>query len=176
MSDKMPALSEGRYDAEWPQGARDIGPSESGTDLLLDGVVHRAALLFNVPIAVVSLHDGTRQLVRSSIGLGLPFSSSDLAFCGDALLAEKPIFLLNARFDSRFAGNAVIEGKPGIGFYASTPVYGPDRRRLGALCAMDRRARDVVSTEELASFERLALQVSLIMANTAREVKPERGW
>jgi len=172
---------------EHPEGARadaaarllalrNSGLLESGTDLLLDAVIHRASMLFNVPMAAVKLSDTSRQVFKSSIGLGLPFAPGDLAFCGTAIVGEEPFFLLNAQSDARFAGNVVVQGRPGIRFYAGAPVYGPERQRLGALCVMDRRARLEVAAEELASLKALAAEAASIFATPEIELKPERGW
>jgi len=158
------------------QALRRSGLLESGTDLMLDAVVHRAAMLFNVPIAAVGLRDGARHAFRSSIGLGLPFTSADLAFCGHAIVGKQPFFLLNAQFDSRFATNAVVHGRPGIRFYAGAPVYGAEGRLLGALCVMDRRARLHVTPEELAALSALAADAAGIFATSAIQIKPERSW
>ena len=163
-------------EAERLLALRESAFLESGTDLMLEAVVHRAAMLFNVPMAAVSLRDETRQVFKASIGLGLPFAAGDLAFCGDAALCNGPFFVLNARLDPRFAGNAVVQGRPGIRFYAAAPVVGPRQRPFGALCVMDRRSRPEVAKEELAALEALAAEVSSIFATPGIEMKPERGW
>jgi GAF domain-containing protein len=155
---------------------RRSGLLESGTDLMLDAVVHRAAILFNVPIAAVSLRDGTRQVLRSSVGFGLPFSDRDLAICCGAVIGKEPFYLLNAQSDSRFAGNTVVQGRPGIRFFAGAPVFGPDKTFAGALCVMDRRARPRVLPEELVALKMLAAEAAAFFAKRVIEVKPERSW
>ena len=162
--------------AEWLSALRRFGQLETGTDVLLEAVVHRAAILFNVPLAALSLHDETVRVFKSSIGLGVPHTAHDLATCAEGIVSKEPFFLLNARADSRFASNPVVQGPPGIRFYAGAPVYGPDGQLFGALCAMDRRERAHVEPEELVSLKTLAAEAATIFASRAIDIKPERSW
>jgi GAF domain-containing protein len=155
---------------------RSSGLLESGTDVQLDAIVHRAAMLFNVPMAAITLIDATRQVFKSSIGVGLPYTPRDLAFCGFAILGTDTLVVLNAKLDGRFAGNPLVQAKPGIRFYAGAPVYGAQLLPFGALCVMDRRERLLVTPEERDSLAALAAEVSSIFTNPPIELKPERGW
>jgi GAF domain-containing protein len=155
---------------------RNSGLLDSGSDMRLDAIVHRAAMLFNVPMAAVSLLDETRQVFRSSVGLGLPYTPRDLAFCGYAILGTDPFVVLNAKLDSRFADNPLVQERPGIRFYAGAPVHGREYQPFGALCVMDRRERLVVEPEELSGLCALAAEVSRIFSAAPMELKPERGW
>ncbi len=155
---------------------RNSGLLDSGSDMRLDAIVHRAAMLFNVPMAAVSLLDDTRQVFRASVGLGLPYTPRDLAFCGYAILGTDPFVVLNAKLDPRFASNPLVQERPGIRFYAGAPVYGAEHQPFGALCVMDRRERLAVEAEELVALIALAAEVSRIFSTAPIEFKPERGW
>ena len=155
---------------------RASGLLESGTDLRLEAVVHRAAMLFNVPLAAVTLRDDTRQVFKSSVGLGLPFTDDDLAAFDEPSEGDEPLCLLNAESDPRFAANAAARGRPLIRFYAGAPVRGPERQRLGVLCVMDRRARQEVSAAELEALKALAAEAATIFSTPPIQMKPERSW
>ncbi len=155
---------------------RQAGMLESGSDLRLDAIVHRAAMLFNVPMAAISLRDDTRQVFRASIGLGLTYTQSDLGFCGHAVHAAEPFVALNAKLDPRFSDIPLVQARPGIRFYAGAAVLGAGRQPLGALCVMDRRERVAVEPDELAALTALAAEASAIFSNPPMEFKSERSW
>ena len=162
---------------EWLHALRNSSSLETGTDLLLDAVVHRAAILFNAPIAVVSLRAEARRAFRAIIGLGVPLGLEDLAFCGDAMVDNEPWFCLDPGASPSFAKNHVVHAQPGVRFYAAAPVRGPADRLLGALCVMDRRTRAGVTAEEMASMKALAVEAASIFATPLPiEMKPERNW
>ncbi len=152
---------------------------ETRTELLLDGIVHRSAVLFNVPIAVASLRDAPRRVLRASIGLGLPFSPEDLASCANCVTGDEPAFWVDPRSAARFAANAVVTGAPGIRFFAAAPVFGAARQYLGALCVMDRRARAGATAEELEALGKLAEEAASVFAKPLdgqMQMKSERFW
>jgi GAF domain-containing protein len=143
---------------------RQSGLLQTGADLRLDALVHRAAMLFNMPIAAITLLDDAIQVFKSSVGVGLPYTSRDLAFCGYTILGDEPFVVPDAHADPRFAGNPLVLGEPGIRFYAGSPVHGPGGQPLGALCVMDTRKVADVTPEQLAALEDLAQQVSDIFS------------
>jgi GAF domain-containing protein len=151
--------------------------AETRADLLLDAITHRAAILFNVPIAVASLRDDARHILGTSIGLGLSLAPEDLARCAELGVGSEPIFFLDPRSAPCFAGDAVVHGGVGIRFYAAAPVIGPKRRVLGVLCVMDRRARAGVAAEELSALKALATQAASAFATSPGieiQKKPDR--
>ncbi len=156
---------------------RRSGLLQSGSDMRLDALVHRAALLFNVPMSAISLIDESQHLSKASIGVGVPYTSRDLSFCAHAIMGEAPMVVLDAWQDPRFADNPFVLGKPGIRFYAGAPVYGPGHQPFGAICAMDTRSYEAVTPEQLAVLRELAAEVTAIFANPPDiALKPERRW
>lgn len=150
------------------QALRASGLLHSGPDPRLDAIVRRVAALFAAPLAAISLLDETTQYFKASIGLGVPFTHRDVAFCGFAILQPAPLVVLDARSDTRFAENALVIGAPDIRFYAGTPVYGPGQQPLGALCVMDIRPRTDVVPELLNTLLEMAAEVSTIFKEQQR--------
>ena len=136
---------------------------EGSPDARLDRIVRRAANLFKAPIAAVSVLDRTRQVFKASVGLGVPQTSRDVAFCGYTILRSSPMVVLDALKDVRFVDNSLVLGLPSIRFYAGVPVFGPDMAPLGALCVIDTKVRPGVLPATLTAFEDMAEEVSLIV-------------
>jgi len=160
----MPLIPLPPDEAERLLALRRSGLLETASNERLDAIVHRAAMLFNMPIAAISLIDDTRQVFKSSVGLGLPYSSRDLSFCGYTILGTEPMVVADPRHDARFADNPHVRGAPGIRFYVGAPVYGPGDHAFGALCVMDTRDAPAVTAAQLAALHEMADEVSAIFA------------
>ena len=103
--------------------------------------------MLNVPIAAFNLIDEERQWTKSAQGLEkieLPRKDS---FCTHTIQSERVMVVADARGDSRFSGNPLVQGDPNIVFYAGCPVRAPDGQRIGALCAVDKKPRNLLPRE-----------------------------
>ncbi len=156
----MPAAPLPEDETERLRALRNTGLLESGADPLLDSSVEQAAALFGAPIAAVTLLDETRQNFKASVGVGVPHTQRDVAFCGYVILGSDPLVVLDTCSDGRFADNALVVGAPGVRFYVGTPVYSPGGQPLGALCVIDTAAREAVSPELITALRALAADVS----------------
>ncbi len=165
-------------EAERLQALRKSGLMETGSDIRLDALVHKAALLFNMPIAAISLIDETRHVIKSSVGVGITILPRELSFCAHTIMGTDPMVVPDAKADERFADNALVTGDPGLRFYVGAPVYGPENKPYGALCVMDTRAdMDAATPEKLAELTALAAEVSAAFAAVPQiALKREREW
>ena len=112
-----------------------------------DRITELAALVFAVPIALVSLVDFNRQWFKSCIGLDVSETDREVSFCSHAILSAEPMIIEDAQADPRFADNALVTGPPGIRFYAGAPLSDPAGHRLGTLCVIDVRPRRPTARE-----------------------------
>jgi GAF domain-containing protein len=120
----------------------DTAPTSS-----FDRLCEAACDLFSVPIALVSLIDADRQWFKAEQGLGRRETPRELAFCNHTILHDEVFIVPDAQADARFARNSLVTGAPGIRFYAGAPlIVGPDLR-LGSLCIIDRKPRDLYPDE-----------------------------
>lgn len=120
-----------------------LGLLDSRPELQLDRITRLAQRLFDVPIALISLVDHDRQWFKSNIGLDVAETPRDISFCTHAIEGLEPMVVEDATTDPRFARNPLVTDDPSIRFYAGAPITAPDGRRLGTLCVIDRRPREV---------------------------------
>jgi GAF domain-containing protein len=143
---------------------RASGLLESGADPRLDAIVRRAAAMFGAPIAAISLLDRTTQHFKASVGLGVPNTPREVAFCGYVILGTGPLIVPDALLDPRFADNALVLGAPGIRFYAGVPVHGPEQQPLGALCVLDTNAHPAITPGLIGALTGMAAEVTALFA------------
>lgn len=125
-------------------------------DLNLDEVTGLAARLFDVPIALVSLVDRSRQVFAARHGLAVGETSRDVSFCAHALSSNDLLVVPDATLDPRFAGNPLVTQDPRIRFYAGAPLRLPTGYVIGTLCIIDHKPRNGLSVRDRNSLRQLA--------------------
>lgn len=121
-----------------------------------DRITRIATRLFDVPIALVSLIDANRQWFKSCQGLTVSETPRAISFCGHAILGDDVFVVPDARLDPRFSDNPLVTDQPYIRFYAGCPLTGPNGSKLGTLCLVDRRPRQM-SALDLKAMKDLAI-------------------
>jgi diguanylate cyclase (GGDEF)-like protein len=143
-----------------------------------DRLTRIARRLFDVPIALVSLIDENRQWFKSCAGLGVSETPRDISFCGHAILHDDVFLIPDARSDERFQDNPLVTGFPNIRFYAGQPLMVPNGAKLGTLCLIDSRPRDLddaqrgllrdlahIAEQEIAAIELATVDELTLLAN-----------
>lgn len=124
-----------------------------------DRIVRVAALLTEMPIALVSLLDEQRQWFKSRIGMSMTETPRSWAFCNYTILENKIMVVEDATRDARFAHNPLVTGQEAIRFYAGVPLVDENACPLGTLCVLDRVPRQLTHDQMWALTE-LANMVS----------------
>ncbi len=129
------------------QALRGLRVLDSPPEERFDRLTRLARRLFDVPIALISLVDSDRQWFKSCQGLGVRETSREVAFCAHAILGADVMVVQDALQDSRFADNPLVRGEPRVRFYAGQPLSAPDGSRVGTLCIVDHRPRQLVEPD-----------------------------
>ena len=106
-----------------------------------DRITKIAQIMFDVPIALVSLVDVNRQWFKSCAGLSATETPRSMSFCSHAILNEDVMSIEDAKKDERFTDNPLVTGEPHIRFYAGKPIRDPNGKKLGTLCIIDTKPR-----------------------------------
>jgi GAF domain-containing protein len=132
----------------------DTEPEQAFDDLTL-----LASYVCKTPIALISLVDEDRQWFKSRVGLDVPQTPRDIAFCSTAIQQSDVMVVPDTLQDERFRDNPLVVSEPRIRFYAGAPLINEDGYALGTLCVVDRTPRDFGSDqkEALRALSRLVL-------------------
>jgi diguanylate cyclase (GGDEF)-like protein len=120
----------------------DTSPEER-----FDRLTRLAKRLFGVPIALVSLVDTNRQWFKSCVGLSESETSRDVSFCAHAILGDEILMVPDTLADERFHDNPFVKNDPNIRFYAGCPLRVANGSKLGTLCLIDVKPRDLDAEE-----------------------------
>lgn len=131
--------------------ALDTPPDER-----FDRITRIAQRMFDAPIALVSLVDADRQWFKSRMGLDATQTPRGISFCGHAILQSEPFIINDALLDARFADNPLVTGAPHIRFYAGVPIHEARVWRMGTLCIIDHKPREL-TPEQIRSLQDLAI-------------------
>ncbi len=148
----------------------DLDVLDSGSEDGFDLVVGLAGKLLDVPIALVSLVDETRQWFKARQGLDVSETPRELAFCAHTILHDDVMVVVDASEDPRFFRNPLVLNDPEIRAYAGAPIVVDGGYQIGTVCAIDRRPRSF-SPDQLDILRQLAKMVSqgLSLRKLARE-------
>lgn len=145
------------------QALRRLNLLDTPPEERFDRLTRIARRFFKVPIALVSLVDTNRQWFKSVQGLSVCETGRNVSFCGHAILSEDPLVVPNALADPRFDDNPLVTGPPHIRFYAGRPLHAPSGERVGTLCLIDVRPREL-EPQDLLVLSDLAAIVESEMA------------
>jgi phosphoribosyl 1,2-cyclic phosphodiesterase/DNA-binding response OmpR family regulator len=134
-----------------------LGLLDTAAEERFDRLTRLACHVFDVPIVAVSLVDTDRQWFKSCQGMDLRETPREAAFCAYTILGDDTLQVPDTLTDARFAENPLVTGEPRIRFYAGYPLTTPDGSRVGTLCLIDRRPRQLESAEVQALRDLAAL-------------------
>ncbi|VUD42217.1 Signal transduction histidine-protein kinase BarA [Thalassocella blandensis] len=161
-------------EAERIKALLDTGLLDSLPEERFDRLTRLAQFMFKVPYALVSLVDADRQWFKSKQGLDACETSREVSFCGHAILGDEIFEVANALEDNRFSDNPLVAGPPNIRFYAGAPISTADGYRIGTLCIIDDKPRQLNSDDRKALLD-LAQCVSMeISSHLEKALTEER--
>ncbi len=128
-----------------------------------DELAELAAMICEVPMAVVSLIDGGRQWNKAQVGFGLQELPRNESISAHAMYSENDLFVVpDTQADHRFKDFPLVTGSSQVRFYAGAPLVNINNYPLGTLCIMDTKPRTLTPEQQKAVIALGRLTTSLI--------------
>ena len=121
---------------------------DTGPENQFDDLTGLASQICEVPIALISLIDESRQWFKSRVGLEASETPRDISFCGHAIHGKDILEIPNTLVDDRFKDNPLVTGAPHIRFYAGMPLVTPKGHAIGTLCVIDKIPRRLTDNQK----------------------------
>jgi len=121
---------------------------DTAAEKTFDDLTRLAATICEAPISLVSLVDEKRQWFKSKVGLEVTETPREHAFCAHTILKDELMIVEDATSDLRFQNNPLVTDNPNIRFYAGAPLELKNGIRLGTLCIIDRKPRQLTSHQK----------------------------
>jgi serine phosphatase RsbU (regulator of sigma subunit) len=155
----------------------DLVHGES-VDQSFDRYARMVRRTLDVPVALVSIVEETRQVFLGAIGLPEPFQTTretplSHSFCQYVVKDNQPLILPDARDDARLCDNLAIEDLNVVA-YAGWPLTDHAGQVIGSLCAIDSRPHEWTAEEIEALADLAAACSSEIAQRELRRIGEER--
>lgn len=154
----MTVAPKSENEAQRLQTLKDFEILDSGEEIEFNELVALASKICESEISLISLIDESRQWFKAKVGLDTNETERDLAFCAHAIHDDKIMEVQDTHNDKRFFDNPLVLNAPRIRFYAGMPLVTREGYRLGTLCVIDSKPK------QLNDYQRFALKV---LANQA---------
>ncbi len=171
---RPPAYSEAENASVLERVYETLGLVDSPPEEEFDRFTRLVTKFIDVPVSLVSFvqEELDRQYFKSEIGLSGIWKSQRQtplthSFCQIVKRENAPLVVGNAPKDHRVCDNLAIADL-GVRAYLGVPIHGPDRRPLGALCAINSRYRNWSQSQCDAMVDMAACVTDQISLRAAR--------
>lgn len=138
-----------------------LGFFDARTGETFDRLTHLTTASLGAPMALISLVEAERQIIKSCSGLPEPWASRrhvplTSAFCRQVVNAGEILLIPDIRSHPKPAPDGSVIQQLGVVAYAGVPLVTASKRRIGTLCVLDTSPRvwtsaDAALLAELAS-------------------------
>lgn len=154
----MKAAPKPANEAERLQALKDYEIVDTLPEKDFDDLTLLASQMCQTPIALITLVEEERQWFKSKVGIESQQTSRRDSFCSHTVLQDEVLVVPNSLADDRFFDNPLVTGDPMIRFYAGAPLTTQSGHKLGSLCVIDIKPREL-SADQVTGLQSLARQV-----------------
>lgn len=112
-----------------------------------DRITRIAKSIMQAPIATVTLVDRDRQWFKSRQGIEMAESSRQNSICAYTIQKDEPLVVPDTLNDARFRNNPHVTHGIKVRSYVGVPLRTATGHRIGALCIMDVKSREVTQAQ-----------------------------
>lgn len=128
-------------------------------EVIYDEITSLAASICDTPASLISLVDDKRQFFKSHFGLDINGTPLEDSFCKHVITDDIDLLVVeDTHKDLRFSDNNLVKNDPNIGFYAGASLTTENGQRLGTLCVLDYKPKQL-NEAQINGLQTLAKQV-----------------
>ncbi|GAB3974392.1 hypothetical protein GCM10029978_055910 [Actinoallomurus acanthiterrae] len=153
-------------------------PDTVPEDGALERIAALAARILDAPIGSVTIVDEDRVRFKAAFGLpGVEQVPRVPGLCVTVVSHGRPYAVADTREDARTRDHPLVQGEPGVRFYAAAPIVTPDGHCLGTVNVMGRRPRQIAPGElaVLADLAALVMDHLELRLSARRTIALERA-
>lgn len=118
----------------------ELGLLDTAPEERFDRIVALVRVIFEVPVAAITLIDADRQWIKAAAGMEAGVAvARDYSPCHYTVQHPGPLIIADTTAADRVSDMTVV--RQGIRFYAGQPLTAPTGERVGSLCVMDTAPR-----------------------------------
>lgn len=140
----LEALEQERLNALHKLAIRDSQGEQQYDDL-----TRLASYICDTPMALISLVDKDRQWFKAKLGVDIDGTPRSEAVCAYTIQQPGLFIVRDATKDTRFSKFKMVKGAA-FRFYASAPISTADGHKIGSLCVLDSKPRDLTEEQKSA--------------------------
>ena len=116
-------------------------------DERITALVAMAQNAMHTSIALFSILDGGTERFKVNLGTSTTELPRFLSLCDETIRRKNGVVVLDASSDERYLDHPLVTGDASLRFYAGYPVEAPTGERIGALCVIDSRPRQLAEVD-----------------------------
>ncbi len=124
----------------------------------LDVITQTAAQVCQTQVAMISIFEGDKHLIKSSVGLNIYDLRSDFDFCYSIASKYEYTEIPDALLDPEVMKNPMVIGHPNFRFFGGVPISTNDGFNIGSICVIDTQVKHL-NKEQVDALYNLARQV-----------------
>ena len=110
-----------------------------------DRIVRMMSEVFSVPTALIGFMGGDSHFFKARVGFDACEVSREMSFCTYTVERNDMVVIPDTMADPAYRDSPLVQGPPGIRFYAGAPIRTPDGHCLGAISLVDYVPRQPLS-------------------------------
>ncbi len=126
-------------------------------------LVKIAAFACQTNIALISIYEGNRHIVKTKTGLSIYDMQNDYDFCIQVVKAKDFFEIPDTIRDPEFSKHPSVLGHPNIRYFAGIPISTVEGFNIGSICIIDSRPKTLFP-EQIETLRRLAEQIKNTLA------------
>ncbi|MFP1679003.1 putative bifunctional diguanylate cyclase/phosphodiesterase [Alloalcanivorax sp. C16-2] len=124
-----------------------------------DRIVKLMAEVFSMPTALIGFMGGESHYFKARVGFDACEASREVSFCTYTVESNQLLVIPDTHADPAYRDSPLVQGPPGIRFYAGAPIRSPDGHCLGAISLVDYVPRAPLSAAQETMLEEFAEMV-----------------